>query len=186
MKFLFVWLACSLILISECIAQDSAKVKNETTMGFLMGQNSLDASFHHYSGLLIKDYGIEAGVVLGYDKYEFFDINPIGFALKTTLFNGKNVDAVIGFNAGYGFFFFQKKEEGTKYKPQLFTNPNLSFRFGKTRKVKFNFNVGYKTQNAKTTSITPERFDNWGQQPATKIVGKYNLQRVIVGIGLAY
>ena len=186
MRFLFLWLGCSLILINDCTAQDSLKIKNETTVGFLMGQNNLGTSFQHYSGVLIKDYNIEAGVVVGYDKYEYFNINPIGVAVKAMLFNGKKVDTVIGFNAGYGFFFFQDKAEQTKYKLQLFTNPNLSFRFGKTQKVQFNVNVGYKTQNAKTTTINPKRFDNWGTQPATKTVGEYNLQRIVVGIGLAY
>ncbi|HET8830295.1 MAG TPA: hypothetical protein VFM79_13195 [Pelobium sp.] len=186
MRFLLVWLGSSLIIINNCIAQDSLKVKNETTVGFLLGQNNSDIGLQHYSGVFIKDYNIEAGIVLGYDKYEYFTINPIGVALKTTLFNGKNVDTVIGFNAGLGFFFFQDKEEQTKYQPQLFTNPNLSFRFGKTRKVKFNVNVGYKTQNAKTTTITPENNDTWWPQPATKTVGEYNLQRVIIGVGLSY
>lgn len=186
MKVLFLWLGCSLILTNNSVAQDSLKVKSETTVGLLAGQNSLGTNFQHYSGVLIKDYHIEAGVVLGYDKYEYFDINPIGIALKTKLFNGKNIDTMIGFNTGLGFFFFQDKEERTKYHPQLFTNPNLSFRFGKTRKVKFNFNVGYKTQKAKITSITPENNDTWWHQPATKTVGEYNLQRVVIGVGLSY
>lgn len=186
MKALFLWLGCSLILINNSVAQDSLKVKNETTVGFLMGANNLGTAFQHYSGVLIKDYNIEAGIVLGYDKYEYFDINPIGIALKTIIFNGEKVDTMIGFNAGLGFFFFQEKEEQTTYKPQLFTNPNLSFRFGKTRKVKFNLNVGYKIQNAKATTITAENNDTLWPQPATKKVGEYNLQRVIIGVGLSY
>ncbi len=186
MKVLFLWFGCSLILISDCTAQDSSKFKNETTIGFLMGKNSMGTGFQHYSGIYLKDYDIEAGVVVGFDKYEYFDVNPIGIALKTTLFNGKKVDTVIGFNAGFGFFFFQDKEAATAYQPKLFTNPNLSIKFGKTRKVKFNLNLGYKVQNAKTTTITPE-FNNFRWiQPATKTVGEYNLRRIVIGIGLAY
>ena len=186
MRFLFLWLGCSLILINDCTAQDSLQFKHETTAGFLMGPSTLGTSFQHYTGVFIKDYNIEAGIVLGLDRYEYFNINPIGLALKTTLFSGKNVDTVLGFNAGFGFFFFQDKEAQTTYQSKLFTNPNVSFRFGKTRKVKFNFNVGYKVQNAKTTTITQESNNFRWTQPATKVVGEYNLQRVIIGLGLCY
>lgn len=186
MRFILVWLGYGLMLINNCSAQDSLKIKSETTIGFLMGANSLGTSLQHYSGVYISDYDIEAGVVLGYDKYDYFKINPVGIALKTTIFKGKKVDTVVGFNAGFGFFFFQDKGEDTTYQPQLFTNPNLSFRFGKTRRVKFNFNLGYKTQNAKTTTITRPTNGMWGPQPATKTVGAYNLQRVIIAMGISF
>ena len=69
MRFLLVWLGSSLILINNCIAQDSLRVKNETTIGFLLGQNNLNIGLQHYSGVFIKDLNMEAGIVLGYDKY---------------------------------------------------------------------------------------------------------------------
>lgn len=187
MRFILLGLVFSLTTINFCTAQDSLKFRNETTVGVLLNEgNKLGSSFQHYTGVFLKDYNIEAGLVLGLVNYDYFTVNPIGFALKTTLIKGKKIDTMIGLNTGLGLFMFQKKEEQTAYQPQLFTNPNLSFRFGKTHRVKFNFNVGYKLQKAKTTSITPENNDSWWPQPATKTVSEYKLQRIIFAVGLMF
>jgi hypothetical protein len=187
MRFILLALVFSITTINLCSAQDSLRLKNETTVGILLNEgNKLGISFQHYTGVFLKDYNIETGLVLGLDNYDYFTVNPIGLALKTTLIKGKKIDTMIGLNTGLGLFMFQKKEEQTEYQPQLFTNPNLSFRFGEARRVKFNFNVGYKIQQAKLTTITPEKNDFGWPQPATKTVNEYKLQRIIFAVGLVF
>ena len=186
MRSLTIGLILSLSFMFNCFAQDSLTFKNESTIGAFLNNNKLGGSFQHYTGVVLKDFNIEAGLVLGLDEYEYFTLNPIGLALKTSLIKGKKIETLIGLNTGLGFFFFHKKEEQTKYQPQLFANPNLSFRFGKSNKIRFNVNVGYKYQKARITNINLNSNDFFGPQPNSKTVSDYKLQRLVLAAGIVF
>jgi hypothetical protein len=186
MRVLLLLIALLLTTSKLSLAQDSLKFKNESTAGFLFGINQLGPSFQHYTGLVLEKYKLEAGIVLGFDQYEYFNINPVGIALKTPLLKGKKIDTMLGFNTGLGFYLFQTKGPEDKYQPQLFTHPNLGFRFGKLRKVNFTVNVGYKMQKAKTIVIGGQNNGSWWPIAPSKTVSEYKLQRLVVSTGISF